>query len=71
MKGAWPVSVVRSAEQRAMGSLPAGALMRRAAGGLAAHCLRVLAPSAYGARVVVQAGAGYAEVSGWPGGARR
>lgn len=58
MKGAWPVSVVRSAEQRAMGSLPAGALMRRAAGGLAAHCLRVLAPSAYGARVVVLAGAG-------------
>jgi hydroxyethylthiazole kinase-like uncharacterized protein yjeF len=41
-----------------MAALPDGALMQRAAAGLAAHCLRLLRPSVYGTPVVVLAGAG-------------
>jgi ADP-dependent NAD(P)H-hydrate dehydratase / NAD(P)H-hydrate epimerase len=55
--GAWNVSVIRTAERAAMDGLPDGALMRRAAAGLAAECLRLLRP-AYGAPVAVLVGAG-------------
>jgi ADP-dependent NAD(P)H-hydrate dehydratase / NAD(P)H-hydrate epimerase len=58
VKGAWPVEVVRAAERAAMASVPEGALMRRAAAGLAAECARVLRPAVYGAPVAVLAGAG-------------
>jgi hydroxyethylthiazole kinase-like uncharacterized protein yjeF len=43
MRGAWPVAVLRAAEQALMARVPEGALMQRAAAGLAAHCGRLLA----------------------------
>lgn len=51
---------VRAAEQRLMATLPDGALMQRAAGGLARRCALLLAdgPGVYGARVVLLVGAG-------------
>ncbi|MGI8696990.1 MAG: NAD(P)H-hydrate epimerase, partial [Mycobacteriales bacterium] len=55
--GAWPVRDVRAAEQELMATVPDGALMQRAAAGLAAACLRLLGRG-YGRRVVVLAGAG-------------
>jgi hydroxyethylthiazole kinase-like uncharacterized protein yjeF len=56
--GAWPVEVVRAAERAAMAGAPEGALMQRAAAGLAAQCARILRPAVYGAPVAVLAGAG-------------
>lgn len=55
--GVWPVAEVRAAERRLMATVPTGALMHRAAAGVAATCARLL-PRRYGARVVVLAGAG-------------
>lgn len=51
------VESVRGAERVLMGMLPDGALMQRAAAGLAAVCVTVLG-RVYGARVVVLAGSG-------------
>ena len=51
------VSVVREAEQALMARLPEGALMRRAATGLAVHCSRML-PRVYGSRVTLLVGSG-------------
>jgi hydroxyethylthiazole kinase-like uncharacterized protein yjeF len=56
--GAWPVEVVRAAERAAMAGVPEGALMQRAAAGLAAQCVRILRPTVSGAPVAVLAGAG-------------
>ncbi|GIG89610.1 bifunctional NAD(P)H-hydrate repair enzyme [Plantactinospora endophytica] len=52
---------VRAAERALMGTLPAGTLMRRAAGGLAGHCARLLAErrgGVYGAEVLLLVGSG-------------
>jgi len=57
MRNAHTVADVRAAEQAAMARLPDGALMSRAAAGLAAVCAQLL-EQVYGARVVVLAGAG-------------
>jgi hydroxyethylthiazole kinase-like uncharacterized protein yjeF len=57
MRVAHRVETVRAAEQQLMAQLPEGALMQRAAAGLAAAALRRL-PRAYGARVTVLAGGG-------------
>jgi ADP-dependent NAD(P)H-hydrate dehydratase / NAD(P)H-hydrate epimerase len=57
MRTAHSVAVVRDAEQALMAKLPAGALMQRAAAGLAAVCLSLL-DRVYGSRVVVLAGGG-------------
>ncbi|MCY9787595.1 NAD(P)H-hydrate dehydratase [Nocardiopsis sp. EMB25] len=57
MRSAHPVSAVREAERALMARLPEGALMRRAAAGLAAECARML-PRVYGARVVLLVGTG-------------
>ncbi len=57
MTGVWPVEQVRAAEDALMATLPAGALMQRAAYGLAVHCGRLL-PRRYGARVALLVGAG-------------
>jgi hydroxyethylthiazole kinase-like uncharacterized protein yjeF len=57
MRHAHRVDVVRAAEQELMRKLPDGALMQRAAAGLAAAALRRL-PRVYGARIVVLAGGG-------------
>jgi len=51
------VSVVREAEYALMARVPDGALMRRAAAGLAAECVRLL-PRVYGSRVVLLVGGG-------------
>lgn len=51
------VETVRSAERALMATVPDGALMQRAAAGLAAVCVRLLG-RVYGARVVVLAGSG-------------
>lgn len=51
------VEKVRAAEQALMARLPDGALMGRAAAGLASVCARAL-PQVYGAAVVVLAGSG-------------
>lgn len=58
---AYDVAAIRAAEQVAMAGLPEGALMRRAAAGLATAVLRALADagrSAYGARVTLLVGPG-------------
>ena len=55
--GAWPVAEIRAAEEALMATLPEGALMLRAAHGLAVRCGRML-PRRYGARVVLLVGAG-------------
>jgi hydroxyethylthiazole kinase-like uncharacterized protein yjeF len=57
MRDAREVAKVRAAEAELMARLPAGALMQRAATGLAAVCVQVLG-HVYGARVVVLAGSG-------------
>ncbi len=57
MREAHAVADVRSAEQALMTLVPDGALMQRAAAGLAAVCASLLG-GVYGARVVVLAGTG-------------
>ncbi|HEV2450464.1 MAG TPA: NAD(P)H-hydrate epimerase, partial [Streptosporangiaceae bacterium] len=57
MRQAHEVAKVRAAEATLMARLPEGALMRRAAYGLASVCASLLG-SCYGARVVVLAGSG-------------
>jgi len=57
MRNAHAVADIRAAEQQLMASLPPGALMQRAASGLAAVCAGLL-PRVYGSRVVVLAGSG-------------
>lgn len=57
MREATPVAEVRAAEDRLRAGLPPGALMQRAAAGLAAAVLTRL-PAVYGTRVVVLAGGG-------------
>ena len=54
---AHPVSVVREAERELMARLPPGALMKRAATGLAVECARTL-PRVYGSRIVLMVGSG-------------
>src|SRR6516165_9749778 len=66
MRDAHAVAGVRAAEGALMALLPEGALMQRAAAGLAAACARLLsrggragrARGVYGARVVVLTGSG-------------
>jgi hydroxyethylthiazole kinase-like uncharacterized protein yjeF len=60
VRAAFPVEVVRAAERAAMQAAPEGALMQRAAAGLAAECTRILRESGgvYGATVAILAGAG-------------
>ena len=57
MRSAHAVAVVREAEQSLRAKVPDGALMQRAAAGLAATCASLL-DGVYGARVVVLAGSG-------------
>ncbi|MDX6349234.1 MAG: ADP-dependent NAD(P)H-hydrate dehydratase / NAD(P)H-hydrate epimerase [Streptomyces sp.] len=57
MRHAYSVETVRGAEWALMERVPEGALMQRAAAGLAAACVAALG-GAYGARVVVLAGSG-------------
>jgi ADP-dependent NAD(P)H-hydrate dehydratase / NAD(P)H-hydrate epimerase len=54
---AWTVPEIRAAEEALMATLPEGALMLRAAHGLAVRCGRMLSRR-YGARVVLLVGAG-------------
>lgn len=61
MRAAWRVADVRAAEETLMARLPAGALMQRAAAGLAHRCavlLRDRGQRRYGACVVLLVGAG-------------
>ena len=61
MRDAYSVSQVRAAEAKLFAVVPDGALMQRAAAGLASVCagmLRDIAGGVYGARVVVLAGTG-------------
>jgi hydroxyethylthiazole kinase-like uncharacterized protein yjeF len=60
MRLAHAVADVRAAESALMAKVPDGALMQRAAAGLAAACARLLgaAGGVYGSRVVVLAGSG-------------
>ena len=57
MRNAHAVADIRAAERALMARLPPGALMQRAAAGLAAVCAG-LVPRVYGSRVVVLAGSG-------------
>src|SRR5260370_18808102 len=57
MRRAYEVAKVRAAESALMAALPEGALMQRAAFGLASVCARLLG-QAYGAQVVVLTGSG-------------
>jgi ADP-dependent NAD(P)H-hydrate dehydratase / NAD(P)H-hydrate epimerase len=57
MRNAHCVAAVRAAESALMASVPEGALMQRAAAGLASVCVGLL-PAVYGSRVVVLAGSG-------------
>lgn len=57
MRGVYSVEQVRAAEHELMARLPDGALMARAAAGLAVECVRLLGRT-YAAQVVVLAGAG-------------
>ncbi|MQA05785.1 MAG: NAD(P)H-hydrate dehydratase [Streptosporangiales bacterium] len=57
MRRAHEVAKVRAAEHALMARLPAGALMQRAAAGLAVTCARLL-PGVYGSRVVLLVGSG-------------
>jgi hydroxyethylthiazole kinase-like uncharacterized protein yjeF len=57
VRNAHAVADVRAAERELMARLPDGALMQRAAAGLAAICADLVDP-VYGARVVVLAGSG-------------
>ncbi|MGY4683882.1 NAD(P)H-hydrate dehydratase [Micromonospora aurantiaca (nom. illeg.)] len=60
MRQVWRVADVRAAEAGLMATLPPGALMQRAAAGLARRCALLLADrgGVYGARVLVLAGSG-------------
>ncbi|HEY6309578.1 MAG TPA: NAD(P)H-hydrate dehydratase [Streptosporangiaceae bacterium] len=61
MRYAYQVAAVRTAERALMDLVPEGALMQRAAAGLASACASLLARQpghVYGARVVVLAGSG-------------
>ncbi|MFF9480805.1 NAD(P)H-hydrate dehydratase [Streptomyces sp. NPDC014733] len=60
MRTAYSVADVRAAERELMARLPEGALMQRAAAGLAAVCVRLLsaAGGVYGSRVVLLVGSG-------------
>jgi ADP-dependent NAD(P)H-hydrate dehydratase / NAD(P)H-hydrate epimerase len=57
MRAAHTVEAVRSAEHALMATVPDGALMQRAAAGVAATCARLL-DHVYGSRVLVLAGSG-------------
>ncbi|MBX6355298.1 MAG: NAD(P)H-hydrate dehydratase [Micromonosporaceae bacterium] len=61
MRGAWRVFDVRAAEEALMKTLPEGALMQRAAAGLARRCALLLDDvrgGVYGSRVLLLVGAG-------------
>jgi hydroxyethylthiazole kinase-like uncharacterized protein yjeF len=61
MRGAWRVADVRAAEEALMKTLPEGALMQRAAAGLARRCALLLDGvngRVYGGRVLLLVGAG-------------
>ncbi|WP_238007578.1 NAD(P)H-hydrate dehydratase [Dactylosporangium sp. AC04546] len=57
MRAAWRVAQVRAAEEALMKVLPGGALMQRAAAGLARRCAETL-PRVYGSRVLLLVGPG-------------
>ncbi|GHH78618.1 bifunctional NAD(P)H-hydrate repair enzyme [Streptomyces sulfonofaciens] len=57
MRSAYSVETVRAAERELMARLPEGALMQRAASGLAAACAELLG-RVYGSRVVLLVGSG-------------
>lgn len=57
MRGAYSVEQVTAAEQELMRTLPDGALMQRAAAGLATECARLLG-GVYGRRIVALVGSG-------------
>ncbi|MCZ4609783.1 hypothetical protein O3S80_39655, partial [Streptomyces sp. Lzd4kr] len=57
MRTAYGVETVRAAERELMARLPDGALMQRAAAGLAAACADLLG-RVYGSRVVLLVGSG-------------
>ncbi|EFE67638.1 LOW QUALITY PROTEIN: conserved hypothetical protein, partial [Streptomyces viridosporus ATCC 14672] len=57
MRTAYGVKTVRAAERELMARLPEGALMQRAAAGLAAACAELLG-RVYGSRVVLLVGSG-------------
>ncbi|MER6071852.1 NAD(P)H-hydrate dehydratase [Streptomyces sp. NPDC001817] len=57
MRSAYSVETVRAAERALMARLPEGALMQRAAAGLAAACAELLG-RVYGSRVVLLVGSG-------------
>ena len=57
MRSAWRVAQVRAAEESLMKTLPDGALMQRAAAGLARRCADSL-PRVYGGRVLLLVGPG-------------
>jgi hydroxyethylthiazole kinase-like uncharacterized protein yjeF len=57
MRNAHHVAAVRAAESALMAKVPEGALMQRAAAGLASVCVGLL-PAVYGSRVVVLVGSG-------------
>jgi hydroxyethylthiazole kinase-like uncharacterized protein yjeF len=57
MRGVYTVEQVRAAEDELMASLPDGALMARAAYGLAVECVQLLG-RIYGARIALLVGAG-------------
>jgi hydroxyethylthiazole kinase-like uncharacterized protein yjeF len=57
MRTAYSVETVRAAEQRLMARVPEGALMQRAAAGLAVACAQLLG-RVYGSRVVLLVGSG-------------
>jgi hydroxyethylthiazole kinase-like uncharacterized protein yjeF len=56
-RGAWRVAAVRAAEEALMAQVPEGALMQRAAAGLARRTAQTVG-NVYGARILVLAGAG-------------
>ncbi|MCC3652249.1 NAD(P)H-hydrate dehydratase [Streptomyces sp. S07_1.15] len=59
MRTAYSVETVRAAERALMARLPEGALMQRAAAGLAAACAGLLGPGrVYGARIALLVGSG-------------
>ncbi|MCG5217180.1 NAD(P)H-hydrate dehydratase [Streptosporangium sp. KLBMP 9127] len=58
MRAAYTSDQIRAAERTLMALLPEGALMQRAAAGLAAACAGALGRGLYGARVVILAGGG-------------
>ncbi|MET7417803.1 NAD(P)H-hydrate dehydratase [Dactylosporangium sp. NPDC005555] len=57
MRAAWRVAQVRAAEEALMKTLSGGALMQRAAAGLARRCAQTL-PRVYGSRILLLVGPG-------------